>query len=210
MSVILSAASAVGWITQVVGASDETALLAEIEAAGVGARPDSRLVFLPYLSGERTPYNDMGATGVFFGLDADCNRADLGRAVLEGVAFALADGLAALEAKGDAVTRLSVIGGGARSTLWGRILANALQRTLVYHSGGEIGPALGAARLAHIAAAGLDPARACPAPRVVRIVEPESDLPPGLSARQALFRKLYPALAPAFASSLSTISGAKS
>jgi xylulokinase len=210
MSVILSAASAFGWITRATGAGDETALLAEIEAAGVGARPDSRLVFLPYLSGERTPHNDAGATGVFFGLDADCKRADLGRAVLEGVAFALADGLAAIEANADAVTRLSVIGGGARSKLWGRILANALQRTLVYHSGGEVGPALGAARLARIAATSLDPAIACPAPQVAHIIEPESNPSPGPSARQALFRKLYPALAPAFASSLSVISGAKS
>ena len=75
---------------------------------------------LPYLSGERTPHNDPSASGVFFGLDSTCSREDLGRAALEGVAFALADGLDALEACGEPIDRLSVIGGGSRSRFWVR------------------------------------------------------------------------------------------
>ena len=90
MAVILSAASALTFATRLCGAADEAALLAEVEAAGIAAPAQSRLVFLPYLSGERTPHNNPNAAGVIFGLDGTATRADLGRAVLEGVAFALA------------------------------------------------------------------------------------------------------------------------
>ena len=118
MSVILSAASCLSWVARLTGARDEAALLGEIEAAD---RPADRLLFLPYLSGERTPHNDARAAGVFHGLRHDTDRAELGRAVLEGVAFALADGQQALADSGTAIGEVSVIGGGARSALWGRI-----------------------------------------------------------------------------------------
>jgi sugar (pentulose or hexulose) kinase len=88
------------------------------------------------------------ATGVFFGLAHDTTRAELGRAVLEGVAFALADGGEALDRAGARIERLWAIGGGARSLLWLRILASALDRTLLVGAGAELGPAFGAARLA--------------------------------------------------------------
>jgi xylulokinase len=126
MSVILSAASCLTWITAVTAAGSEAALLAEIEAAD----REPGVVFLPYLSGERTPHNDPHARGVFFGLRHDTTRADLGRAVLEGVAFALADGQDALRAGDTAIDEVSVIGGGARSSYWGRILATVLDRPL--------------------------------------------------------------------------------
>ncbi len=150
MAVILSAASALTFATRLCGAADEAALLAEVEAAGIAAPAQSRLVFLPYLSGERTPHNNPNAAGVIFGLDGTATRADLGRAVLEGVAFALADGLRALEAGGGPIESLSVIGGGARSKLWGRILASALGRPLKYHARRRGRPRArrGAARLA--------------------------------------------------------------
>lgn len=196
MAVILSAASALSWAARVLGAADEAALLAEVEARG-----DDRLVFLPYLSGERTPHDDPAAAGVWFGMDGATRRGDLARAVLEGVAFALADGLDALEARGGRIAQLSVIGGGARSALWGRILATALDRELVFRAGGEIGPALGAARLAMLAT-GAREADICTEPPVARIQPPEPDLAQGLARRRALFRALYPALKPAFAESL--------
>lgn len=91
MSVILSAASSLSWLVQATGAADEATLLAEAEAAS--DRDPGRLLFLPYLSGERTPHNDPNAMGVFFGLGHGTDRADLTRAVLEGVAFAFATGL---------------------------------------------------------------------------------------------------------------------
>jgi xylulokinase len=188
MSVILSAASCLRWVTRLVGASNEASLLAEIEAADAG---HDRLLFLPYLSGERTPHNDPHATGVFMGLDHDCDRATLGRAVLEGVAFAFADAQDALLAGGARIDGVSVIGGGARSHYWGRILASALGRTLTYREGGEVGPALGAARLARIGVTGDDPHHVCRPLPVDRKIEPDATLAERYSERIAAFRDLY-------------------
>ncbi|WP_134500559.1 xylulokinase [Microvirga pakistanensis] len=202
MAVILSAAATLSFTARLVGAPDEASLLAETEAAGLAIQNRSRLVFLPYLSGERTPHNDPSASGVVFGLDGATTRADLGRAALEGVAFALADGLEALEAHGGTIKTLSVIGGGARSRLWGRILAAALQRPLTYHQGGEVGPALGAARLAGIAATRASVDEACPPPPVSHVIEPEPDLVETLEPRRALFRRLYSDLKASFAVSV--------
>lgn len=201
MAVILSAAAALSWAVRATGAVDEAALLAEVEAAGVGS--DRRVVFLPYLSGERTPHNNPAASGVFFGLSSATTRADLGRAVLEGVAFALADGLDALEARGGRVERLSAIGGGARSPLWGRIVAASLGRPLVFHAGGEVGPALGAARLARLCT-GRDGTQneVCVPPPIARVQEPEPALAASLAPRRALYQRLYPVLRDSFAASL--------
>lgn len=194
MAVILSAAASLAWITRVSGAASEAALLAEVRAES-----DDRLVFLPYLSGERTPHNDPAASGIFFGLTGESTRGDLARAVLEGVAFALADGLAALEARGPRIAGFSVIGGGSQSPLWGRILAAALGRPLTFHAGGEVGPALGAARLARLAAGGAIASEVCIKPPRAREQAPEPTLAAALAPRQELFRALYPALRESFA-----------
>lgn len=195
MSVILSAASCLSWITAVTGAANEAALLAEMEVT----TGDSPVIFLPYLSGERTPHNDPRAKGVFFGLTHGTSRADLGRAVLEGVAFALADGQDALRAAGTAICEVSVIGGGARSVLWGRILASALGRPLRYHSGGETGPAFGAARLARLAVTGEAPRAVCSTPPLQRVFEPDATLQDRYAERITIFRRLYRDLRGAFA-----------
>jgi xylulokinase len=192
MSVILSAAASLAWITRVTGARSEAALLAEVEAAGLAST--GRLVFLPYLSGERTPHNDPRAAGVFFGLCGADERADLARAVLEGVAFALADGLDALEARGERIGALTAIGGGARSTAWLRILAAVLARPVLAVNGGEAGPALGAARLARIACGDAGIADVCAKPPVAAAYEAEPDLVAALAPRRAAYRRLYPAL----------------
>jgi xylulokinase len=190
MSVILSAASCLAWVVKATGADSEAALLREIETAD----RDPRIVFLPYLSGERTPHNDPEARGVFFGMTHDTTRADLGRSVLEGVAFAFADGQAVLSEAGTAIEDVSVIGGGARSALWGRILASALGRQLRYHHGGDVGPAFGAARLARLACTGEDPNDVCSPPPVERIVEPEPELRDRYRERLDVYRNLYRAL----------------
>ena len=197
MSVILSAAASLTWVTHSTGLSDEAALLREVEAAAPA--PHERLVFLPYLSGERTPHGDANAAGVFFGLHAGHDRAALGRAVLEGVAFALADGLDALEARGGRIDTLTAIGGGARSSLWLDILATALGRTLTGVRSADIGPALGAARLAILAAEGGDPRTVCVAPPAEAVFTPVPALAEGLAFRRGLFRRLYPALRNLFA-----------
>jgi len=195
MSVILSAASCLAWVVALTGASNEEALLQEIELNG----RDAGVVFLPYLSGERTPHNDPQAKGVFFGLTHDTTRADLGRAVLEGVAFAFADGQDALVEAGTEIAEVSVIGGGARSPLWGHILASVLDRPLRYHSGGELGPAFGAARLARLARTGQSPADVCVAPPIATVVEPDRALRERYRERLALYRRLYRDLRETFA-----------
>jgi xylulokinase len=192
MSVILSAAASLAWLTRATGADVEATLLAEL--ANDTLASDGRLVFLPYLSGERTPHNNAAATGVFFGLVGSHTRADLTRAVLEGVAFALADGLDALEARGERIDSLIAIGGGASSELWLRILASALWRPLRTVLGGDVGPALGAARLARIACGEGGVAGVCVAPPTAAEFLPDAELSMRLAPRRDLFRRLYPAL----------------
>jgi xylulokinase len=194
MSVLLSAASCLRWVTRTTGASDEAALLAEVEAAD---RP-SDVLFLPYLSGERTPHNDPHARGVFFGLAHDTTRADLGRAVLEGVAFAFADGQDALVAAGTRIDEVAVIGGGARSLLWTRILTSALDRPLRLHSGGERGAAFGAARLARLAVTGEAADEVCSPPPLEAEIPPDPALVRRYADRRALFQRLYGDLRGAF------------
>jgi xylulokinase len=195
MSVILSAASCLSWVARLTGGADESALLAEAETAD---RDTGSLIFLPYLSGERTPHNDPQAKGVFFGLTHEHGRADLVRAVLEGVAFALADGQAVLADAGSEIGRLSVIGGGARSAFWGSILADVLGRPLTYHTGGEFGPAFGAARLGRLAVTGEQPVDVCTPPPVAQVIEPEAGRTARYAEKLRLFRRLYDDLNSAF------------
>jgi len=191
MAVVLSAASCVAWLRRVTGAASEAELLGdEADAADAPVR-DPGVVFLPYLSGERTPHNDASARGVLFGLTHDTSRADLARAVLEGVAFALADGQDALCEAGTVIGDVAVVGGGARSRLWGRILASALERPLRYVAAGDVGPAFGAARLARLAVTGEDPASVCRPPATAWVAEPDRDLIARYAERRATFRALY-------------------
>lgn len=148
MSVILSAASCLDWACQLTGISDVGAMFKEIEQH---AHSDSSLLFLPYLSGERTPYNNADAKGVFWGLTHQHQRADLCRAVLEGVSFALRQGIEVADKAGQHADNITLIGGGARSEYWRQLLADITGKTLDYRQGGDVGPALGAARLAQLA-----------------------------------------------------------
>lgn len=196
MSVILSAASCLTWVTGLTGTSSEAALLEEIEQAGFDTPSP---LFLPYLSGERTPHNNPQAKGVFFGLTHAHDRAALGRAVLEGVAFAFADGQKVLLEAGAEIDQISVIGGGARSRFWGKILASALGRDLTYHRDGEVGPAFGAARLARMAVTGEEAAAFCQPPEIEAVVNPDPYLQGAYHSKLNDFRNLYGALKPSFA-----------
>ncbi len=191
MAVHLSAASCIDWAARLTGAASPAELFARAEAAGAGLGPE---LFLPYLSGERTPHNDPHARGAFLGLDNETDPGKLAAAVLEGVAFALADGIGALRDAGTRIDELSVIGGGARSLYWGRIIAAALDVRLLYLEGGDVGPALGAARLAQIAVSGLSPAEACLRPPITHVIEPDRALAVRLAPKLARFRAAYPAL----------------
>lgn len=205
MAVLLSAASCLTWTAQLLGAPSEAALLAELEASDRPA-PDG-LLFLPYLSGERTPHNDAAARGVFFGLSHDTDRLALARAVLEGVAFAFADAQEVLLEAGARIEAISVVGGGARSRLWGRILASALGRPLVYRAGADVGPAHGAARLARLAATGEPPEVVCTAPPVSAVIEPDPALAARYRTAHGHFQSLYARLRDAFAEAVASADG---
>ncbi len=151
MGVTLSAAASLAWWAQITG-QPEAALLAEVPLP----RAPSPALFLPYLSGERTPHNDGAIRGGFAGLSHETNRADLTQAVLEGVAFSFRDCLDALTASGTHVHEADVIGGGSRSRTWIAILAAVLGIRLHRLADGEHGGAFGAARLARLAVTGED------------------------------------------------------
>jgi len=196
MSVMLSASSALDWAARLVGETDLLRLVEAARARGVNRHSP---FFLPYLSGERTPHNDPSSRGVFFGIRADTTAADLAGAVLEGVAFAFADGLDVLTEKADQVGQISVTGGGARLPYWGEVIAAALRRPLTYRSGGEIGGALGAARLGRLALGDEREENVCVAPPIERVVQPDPALASLLASRRRTFVRLYQDLKEAFA-----------
>jgi xylulokinase len=191
MSVTLSAASSLAWVTKLLRADGEAALLAQSEALSDAER-DAAPIFLPYLSGERTPHNDASAQGLFFGLNHDTDAARLAWAVIEGVAFSMCDGLAALQAAGTTVGALSLVGGGSRSALWGQLLASALNLELHVPDGGAAGGALGAARLAWLADGGVE-AEVCGTPATLTKFVPQAAQHARLAPRYARYRALYPA-----------------
>lgn len=199
MSVMLSAASCLRWATHLVKASNEAEILAEVEKLDAGARAAAP-IFLPYLSGERTPHNDPAAQGVFFGLTHGTDRAALVYSAIEGVTFGLADGLDALRAAGTTVDALSLVGGGSRSPYWAQLIADTFQVRLETHTGGETGGALGAARLGQLACGG-DENKVCTRPPVSRAFEPRAAAQGPLLERLARFRKLYRTVAPLFRAS---------
>ena len=188
MAVLLSAASVLDWVAQLTGQADLPRLVESAKARGIERQSP---FFLPYLSGERTPHNNPHARGVFFGIRPDTTAADLAGAVLEGVALAFADGLDVLVEKGGTVGDVTVTGGGARLPYWGELLAAALDRPMTYRLGGEVGAALGAARLARLALGKERPEDVCLAPPVERVVQPDARLTALLADRRRTFLRLY-------------------
>jgi xylulokinase len=195
MSVILSAASCVDWAVKLTGMKDAAEMFAAIETRGASAATE---MFLPYLSGERTPHNDPNAKGVLFGLTHESDAVAIGQAVLEGVAFAFRDGMDALTDSGAHIDSITVIGGGAKSQYWGTILSSVLGRPLIYRDGGEVGPAYGAARLAQLADTGSSIEAVCTAPAILHVAEPDDALSDLYSERLPKFRSLYAQLKSAF------------
>lgn len=148
MGVLLNAASCLEWWAGISGQRAPT-LLAEL-------RDDARTTarFVPYLTGERTPHNDALVRAGFLGLDAAHTRADLTLAVLEGVCYAMRDAQQALAAAGTRIAEADLLGGGARSPFWCQLMADVLGFPLHIVTQSELGCAVGAARLAAMAALG--------------------------------------------------------
>jgi len=205
MGVTLSAASCLDWVVALTGADGIDQLLAEI--AALQPNP-ATMLFLPYLSGERTPHNDPNAKGVFFGLDHDTTRAELGRAVLEGVAFSFADSQQALLQGGAKIERTALIGGGSRSRLWGEILASVLNRPLDLLADGEFGPAFGASRLARLARSGESARDICTMPTITHTQLPDERWVDYYAAQLDQYRGLYAALKDKFPNNKPTVMAA--
>lgn len=197
MGCILAAASCTGWFV------GEVLAEGDIDASEAGIDPTSAPVdlpyFLPYLMGERSPHNDTTARGAFVGLRADTSRADMVRAVREGVAFAIRDCVEVARAQGIDIRRSTLCGGGAKSVLMRQMLANVLNRELDLPET-EQGPGFGAAMLAMVTA-GAAPSVAECAARIVRVratVAPDPAAVAAYEQRYQIWRALYPALAPVY------------
>jgi xylulokinase len=190
MAAMLNGAGALAFLSRLLGASPD-ALGRE---AAEGYPGPGALLFLPYLSGERTPLDDPYARGVLFGMSEATVRADVARAVMEGVALTLADARDCLGLAGAKIERVGLIGGGAKSALWTRMIAAATGFTVVRMKGGETGPAYGAARLARMAATG-EPAEAiCLPPQIADVTEPDPVLAAKFTAQRERFKALYGAV----------------
>jgi xylulokinase len=195
MGAILSGASCLKWITGVLSQPSEQDLINLVSASMPGDRPVARStpLFLPYLSGERTPHNDPLARGGFMNLAHDTSPAMLGYAVLEGVGFALRDAMNSVESTGATVASCSLVGGGARSHYWAQLLSNILDRELRILAGSELSASIGAAKLGFVAD-GCDPRIVETGLPVKMIFTPRAALCASLQDRYDKFRGLFPAV----------------
>lgn len=195
MGCMLSAASCnKWWMDEIIGTRDYAAEQTEIHKLG-----ENKVYFLPYLMGERSPHNNPDARGTFIGMTMDTTRSDMTQAVLEGVAFALRDSFEVAKSLGLSIERTKICGGGAKSPLWKKIIANVLNvKVDVLES--EEGPALGGAILAAVACgefASVEDA-AEKLIHVTETIEPEKDLAAKYENCYQKFKKIYPACKPLF------------
>jgi len=192
MAVSLTAAAALSWIAEITGhQNDFDGLLRKIESfADDAARRRHAPIFLPYLTGERTPHNDPLATAQFAELTIEHTAAALGYAVMEGVVFALADCLDVLAEAGAQPRTCMLVGGGSRSSFWAQLIADATDQMLEIPSGAQLGASLGAARLGMLAA-GAGEADVCRKPDVQFTVAPDQSPRSDLIKRRDRMRLLY-------------------
>lgn len=191
MGCMLSAASCnKWWMEEILRTKDYTR--EQADAAGLG---ENRVFFLPYLMGERSPHNDPDARAAFIGMSMDTTREDMTLAVLEGVAFGLRDSLEAAKSIGAAPAVTRLCGGGARSPLWRKIIANVMNMKVELIESEE-GPGYGAAILAAVGC-GVFPSVETAAKKLVKVistVEPEAELAEKYERKYREFQKYYPAL----------------
>jgi len=198
MGVTLSAGLSLSWLRRRLGLEEVEydVLTKAAEAVPPGSRG---LVFLPYLTGERTPHGDGNARGSFVGLSATHDQGEMIRAVMEGVAFAFCDSVELLRSAGWNGTSLRALGGGARSPLWKKIIASATGLALDEINIDE-GPALGAAILAGVGTGIYGDVREASDSiiKVVRQVEPDEEWHKVYAELYQVYKDLYPALKPSF------------
>ena len=190
MGVILSAADSLNWLGKITG-QDPAKLSGAAETGYTGPGEE---IFLPYLSGERTPHNNAGARGSFTGLSHLSDPVRLAQAVMEGVAFAFRDCQRVLTDAGTQMGRLLAVGGGSKSELWLKLIATNLDTEIALPEDGDFGGALGAARLGLCAAAGADPKDVMTMPGIKRVIAPDPALRSAYVDQYARYCALYPAI----------------
>lgn len=189
MGCMLSAASCNKWWNEeILKTTDFTG-----EQANICKLGENHVFFLPYLMGERSPHNNPDARAVFLGMSMDTTREDMTQAVLEGVAFGLRDSLEVARKLGVKIERTKICGGGAKSPLWKKIIANVMNMKVdVIES--EEGPALGGAMLAAVGC-GEYPDVETIAEKLVKVVdtiEPDPELVAKYEERYQEFKRIYP------------------
>lgn len=208
MGVTLSAAGSMKWFAEKIGTevSDYSAnqqvnsIYQQIDAQAAEVVPGCEgLIFLPYLTGERTPYPDPSARGVFFGLTNRHGKSHMARAVMEGVAFSLKDCMNLVSNMNIRVKRVMVSGGGAKSIIWKRIVADILEKDLITLNTTE-GPAFGAAILGFVGAKVYrDVPTACKSMiKEVAVTRANYDNFGIYRKLYSIYANLYPALSPLF------------
>jgi len=189
MGCMLSAASCnKWWMDDIIGTKDYAKEQENITKLG-----DNNVYFLPYLMGERSPHNDPSARGTFIGLSMDTSRADMTQAVLEGVAFGIRDSFEVAKSLGIHIERTKICGGGAKSLLWKKIIANVLNiKVDIIES--EEGPALGGAILAAVACGEYESVEAAANQlvKVIDTIEPDQDVAKKYEIQYSKFIKIYP------------------
>ena len=190
MGVFLSATDSLNWLARLVG-QDAAALTEAV--AGDYAGPGEE-IFLPYLSGERTPHNNANARGSFVGLSHLSNATTMARAVMEGVAYAVRDCQRVLSDAGTTIDTLIAVGGGSKSELWLEMIATNLGMAIAVPEDGDFGGAFGAARLGLIAATGADPKAVCTQPKIKKTIDPRADLRAAHDKQYQRYRALYGAI----------------
>ena len=191
MGCMLSAASCNKWWNEDILRTGDFAA----EQAGITKLGENQVFYLPYLMGERSPHNNPDARAMFLGMSMDTTREDMTLAVLEGVVFGLRDSLEVAKSLGIQIERTKICGGGAKSPLWKKILANIMNLKVdVVES--EEGPALGGAMLAAVGC-GEYPDVETAARKIVKVVDtvvPEPELAEKYEERYQKFKKIYPAV----------------
>ena len=197
MSVMLSAASCLSWFAENIAKQTVSDLLAEM-GNNIEIKPNSPY-FLPYLSGERTPHNNPHATGTFFGVTHETDKRALFFALIEGVSLAFAGSVEALHASGTQAKEIILIGGGAQYLGWRQILADVLNYPIKFCEAGEVGPGLGAARLAQLAVDKDTPfSEICKTPKTVAVYKPNQHTREMFAKRLSKFRAIYQQLSPLY------------
>ena len=191
MGCMLSAASCNKWWMEEIIQTEDYAN----EQEKIGTLGENHVYFLPYLMGERSPHNDPNARGTFIGITMDTTRAQLTQAVLEGVAFAIRDSFEVARSLGISIDRTMICGGGAKSPLWKKIMANVLNIQVDVPQIEE-GPAMGAAMLAAVADgtfASVKEAADCVV-RVKETISPDPALAAAYDRQYRKFAQIYPAV----------------